>query len=178
MMVRLTVRQHGRVAELVGEATVGRQFEQFDMWWGRAWPSSKHRIDTAMPAIGWRIVEEIMFNHCFDERGFRAKERVRTTDLNALKQIRRTLNARESHPALQQRGAIGLIAEMIPAWRFPAPDASGKLYSPYPVLAMPFVVLAPESRTVQLKQTTLWVEATRPRELPMLDECSHWAFIQ
>lgn len=177
MMVRLTVRQHGRVAELAGEALDGRRFEEFDRWWGKAWPSSKHRVDTAMPAIGWRMVEELMFNHCFDERGFRAKERVRTTDLNALKQIRRTLNARESHPALQQRGAIGLIAEMIPAWRFPAPDASGKCFSPYPVCGMPFVILAPESRTVQLKQTTIWVPANRPRELPMLDEQTHLAWL-
>jgi hypothetical protein len=180
MIVRLTVRQTGRVRDIVA-ATLGEtaKGETFAEWWDRDHSAaSKHRIDTVMPAVAWRMVESIMFDHCFDERGFRAKERVRTTDLNALKSIRRALNARENHPALYQRGAIGMISELIPAWRFPAPDASGKMYSPYPALALPFVVLAPESRVVQTKQTTLWSEASRPRELPLLDEQSHWPFVQ
>jgi hypothetical protein len=153
--------------------------ETYAAWWDRDRSvASKHRVDIVMPASAWRMVESVMFNHCFDDRGFRARERVRSTDINALKSIRRALNVRENHPAMYQRGAIGLISELIPAWRFPAPDASGKRYSPYPVQAMPFVVLAPESRVVQTKQTTIWVEANRPSELPLLAEHNHWAFAQ
>jgi hypothetical protein len=180
MIVRLTVRQAGRVRDLVA-TSFGDNFlgEAFAGWWdGYQSTASKHRVDIVMPASAWRRVEGIMFDHCFDERGFRARERVRSTDINALKSIRRALNVRENHPALYQRGAIGLISELIPAWKFPAPDASGKVYSPYPVQSMPFVVLAPESRTVQTKQTTIWVEAIRPRELPLLYEPGHWVFVQ
>jgi hypothetical protein len=180
VIVRLTVRQTGRVRDLVAEALgESQRCETFLQWWDRdSSMASKHRVDTVMPAMGWRMVEGVMFDHCFDERGFRAKERVRATDINALKSIRRALNVRENHPALFQRGAIGLIPELVPAWKFPSPDASGKMYSPYPVSPLQFVVLAPESRVVQTKQTTLWVEALRPRELPLLDENNHWAFAQ
>jgi hypothetical protein len=176
MIVRLTVHQTRRVAELVA-ASGHRHVDRIGEWWGRdQTPSSKHRVDVVMPAVAWRIVESIMFDHCFDERGFRAKERVRNVDINALKTIRRALNARENHPALFRRGAIGLIPELVPAWKFPAPDASGRAYSPYPVIGMPFVVLAPESRTVATKQSTLWVESPRRREFPLLDECEHMRF--
>jgi len=180
VIIRLTIRQAKRVEELTTEALEGvRRAEPLAEWWGRDQSqASKHRLDVVMPAAGWRIVEDVMFNHCFDERGFRAKERVRSTDINALKSIRRGLNVRENHPALFQRGAIGMISELIPAWKFPAPDASGRLYSPYPLIAAPFVVLVPESRTVNLKPSTLWVEATRPRSMPLLDEAEHWRFTQ
>jgi hypothetical protein len=174
VIVRLTVHQSRRVRALLEAA--GACPATFE-WWDRDCSvASKHRVDIVMPAIGWRSIEGIMFDHCFDERGFRARERVRSTDLNALKTIRRALNAREHHPALFNRGAIGLIAELIPAWRFPAADASGRCYSPYPVDAMDFVVLAPESRTVRTKQSTLWTEALRPIELPLLDPRQHYRF--
>jgi len=179
MIVRLTNRQRDRVGALVIEALndQGRQVP-FAEWWGREmYVASKHRTDVVMPASAWRLIEGVMFDHCFDERGFRARERVRPTDLNALKSIRQALNVRENHPALYQRGAIGMIQELIPAWRFVAPDASGRCYSPYPVPTLPFVVLAPESRTVRTKQTTLWVEANRPSELPLLNEANHLAFV-
>lgn len=177
--MRLTNRQRERVGKLVEDALQGRPAESaFLEWWAREmYVASKHRVDMVMPASGWRLIEGVMFDHCFDERGFRAKERVRSTDLNALKSIRQGLNVRENHPALYQRGAIGLISELIPAWKFLAPDASGRCYSPYPVPTLPFVVLAPESRTVRTKQTTLWVQAKRPSELPLLNEANHWQFV-
>ena len=175
MIVRLTNRQRARVAELFG-AVDDHRLADLDRWWDYD-PSvaSKHRVDTLMPAAAWRMVESILFDHCFNERGFRARERARATDLNALKSIRRTLNTREAHPALSKRGAIGQIPELIPAWKFPKPDASGKAYSPHPVDTMPYVVLAPETRTVSGNVTTLWVEAD-PTRLPsylILDKAEH-----
>ena len=149
-------------------------------WWDRDQSrASKHRVDTLMPAVAWRLVEEVMFGHCFDERGFRAKERVKSTDLNALKSIRRGLNARENHPAMSQRGAIGLVNEVIPAWKL-TPDERQNLapelrYSPYPGLGE-FVVLVPESRTVNTKKATQWVEATRKWDWPICHERAHLAF--
>jgi len=178
VIVRLTNRQRARVAELFG-AVDDPRLVFLDRWWDYDWSvASKHRVDTVMPAAAWRMVEAILFDHCFNERGFRARDRARSTDLNALKAIRRTLNVREGHPALSKRGAIGQIAELIPAWRFPSPDASDKAYSPHPVPTMPYVVLAPETRTVSGNTTTLWVEADRSR-LPgylILDEEQHFLF--
>ena len=176
MIVRLTNRQRGRVGELV-EAADPPQLLAFLEWYGRdCYTASKHRVDLAMPAIAWRLVEHVMFDFCFDGKGFKSRD-VRNTDLNALKSIRRALNAREAHPALTNTGAIGLVGELIPAWRFPTPEASGKEYVPYPAPTMPFVILAPESRTVAGKQTTQWVEAVRPTELPLLDEREHLRFV-
>ena len=177
MIVRLTNRQRGRVGELLETAEPVQLLALLE-WYGRdCQTASKHRVDMAMPAAAWRIVEHVMFDFCFDGRGFKSRH-VRTTDLNALKSVRRALNARESHPALWRIGAVGIIGELIPAWKFPAPDASGMCYTPYPTPTMPFVILAPETRTVAGKQTTLWVEAVRPTELPLLDEREHLRFAQ
>ena len=97
-------------------------------------------------------------------------------DHTAFKSIRRALNVRESHPALSRTGAIGMISELIPAWKFPEPDGSGKFYTPYPTPTMQFVILAPEMRTVAGRKTTQWVEATQPFEYPLLSEGEHLRF--
>ena len=178
MIVRLTNRQRSRVFDLVTKrgGMVGSRLGAFDVWWDRdATIASKHRVDTSMPAAAWRMVEEVLFDHCFNERGFRMRD-VKTTDLNALKAVRRALNVRESHPAMYRRGAIGYINELIPAWRFPGPDGSGRFYTPYPMPDAEFVVLAPETRVVKLQTTTLWVEATRLPERPILCEAEHLKF--
>jgi hypothetical protein len=136
--------------------------------------AAKHRVDVAMPAIAWKRTFETMFDHCFDNRGMRTKG-VRSTDLNATKSIRRALNVRECHPALSRTGAIGMIGELVPAWRLEVPEAS-TFYAPYPRLGLPFVILAPESRQVRNQKVTLWVEAPRAPERPLLSEASHWPF--
>jgi len=178
VIVRLTHRQRARVFALTVEALASDpRLGSFIIWYDFDYSiASKHRVDTVMPAIVWRLVEDKMFDHCFNERGFRAKD-VKTTDLNALKAIRRALNARENHPALSRRGAIGYIAELIPAWKFPSADASGRWYSPYPVPGMEYVVLAPETRVVNLQTTTLWTEATRLPDRALLDPDQHRLFI-
>ena len=178
MIIRLTNRQRARVYELTLHALVSdRRMGDFIDWYDADYSiASKHRVDTVMPAIAWRLVEEAMFDHCFNEKGFRSKD-VKTTDLNALKAIRRALNVRENHPALSRRGAIGYIAELIPSWKFPADDASGKWYSPYPVPGMEFVVLAPETRVVNLQTTTLWTEASRLPDRALLDPAQHLFFL-
>jgi hypothetical protein len=174
VIVRLTCTQARRVAEIVAVSGVGWA-DEFAGWMDREMSTaSKHRVDVMAPAIAWRGAEEVMFDWCFDARGFRRK--VSSVDLRAHKEIRRALNGRENHPALYGRAAIGLIPELIPAWRFPGPDASGKNYAPYPVTAMPFVVLAPEMRQANGQRITMWVEAPRPHERPLLAERSHTAF--
>lgn len=180
MIIRLTVRQAQRVRQIsIDQLTPSGKVPDLLAWWDRDQSkASKHRVDTLMPAAAWSLVEKVMFGHCFDERGFRAKERVRTTDLNALRTIRMALNVRENHPAMHQRGAIGLINEIIPAWKLPAPEPGDPMYSPYPFNPRrKFVVLAPESRTVNLKRVTLWVEAKREWEMPILLEESHLPFV-
>lgn len=177
MRVRLTRRQFERVDELVSHAlrAPNEVSLAFQEWWGRdIAEAAKLRVDVAMPAAGWRVVEAVLFDHCFDERGFRSKE-VRSTDLNAIKAIRRAMNARENHPALYRRGAIGMISEMIPAWRLDK-RADGAAYSPYPIEDTEFVVLAPEFRTVRTKRTTLWVEAPVAGRLHLFDAYEHWRF--
>lgn len=172
MIVRLTGRQRSRVEQRV-ESTGNLALIE---WFGRdCVPSSKHRVDLAMPAIAWRQVEHVMFDFCFDGKGFKSQTS-RAMDHTAFKSIRRALNTRENHPALSQTGAVGMISELIPAWKFPGPDASGQHYTPYPAPNMPFVILAPETRKIGGKQTTMWVEATRPPEYPLLDEREHLRF--
>lgn len=178
MIVRLTFRQVGRVHELTTGRIEARYDDAFQEWWAREmFTASKHRVDMSMPAAAWKLVESVMFDHCFNERGFRSKD-VRNTDLNALKSIRRALNARENHPALSKRGAIGLISEIIPAWKLLSAGPSGRWYSPYPVRGMGFTILAPESTVVRTKQTTLWVEADPGDRLALLDQAEHWRFVQ
>lgn len=179
MIVRTTNRQRERTWSLILQSRPKRRtLEVLDRWWWKDYTqASKHRVDTVMPCIAWQLVEGILFNHCFNERGFRSKD-VKSTDLAALKSIRRSLNVREQHPALYRRGAIGYINELIPAWRLMAPDEQGRHYSPVPVPNGTFAILAPETRTVDLKTTTLWAEvAGRIPVLPILDEREHLLFI-
>lgn len=160
----------------MGHNLVGLKREAFIEWFTRDYSvASKHRVDTAMPAMAWHMVDGVLFEHCYDARGFRSRD-VRNVDLNAMKAVRRALNARESHPALFGIGAVGQIAEMIPAWKFPGPDASGKMYTPYPCRSMPFVVLAPDMTEVGGTPVTVWVELDREWNLPLLDPSEHWRF--
>jgi len=119
-----------------------------------------------------------MFDFCFDERGFRRKHGSQTPQ-TTMRAVRRALNVREQHPALSGLGAVGVQSEMVPAWKFPGPDASGKRYSPYPVPTMPFVVLAPHTVRAPNRTTTTWVEADglagRRR---ILEPAEHHLFVQ
>lgn len=177
MIVRTTNRQRDRIRSLVCQQGSVDRLAAFCEWYERDHSvASKHRVDTAMPAAAWRMVDTVLFEHCYDARGFRTRD-VRSVDLNAMKAVRRALNARETHPALFGIGAMGAIPELIPAWKFPGPDASGRRYTPYPCPTMPFVILAPETSSVQGKEITVWVEAIRPFEYPLLDERQHLRFV-
>lgn len=177
MIVRLTRRQYGRVIEIVlDQMTNERWRDGVAEWWASdVADASKHRVDVAMPAIAWKRVWEVLFDHCFDHRGMRTKG-VRATDLNAAKSIRRALNVREQHPCLSARGAVGFIAEVVPAWRLDVLD-HGFAHSPYPLPGLPFVILCPESRQVRGQKVTQWVESVRAPERPLLDERQHWKFM-
>jgi hypothetical protein len=175
MIVRLTRRQHGRLLELVDDQMSQRWRDGVLEWATRdVVDASSHRVDVAMPAIAWKRVWGVLFDHCFDHRGMRSKG-VRVTDHNAMKAVRRSLNVRESHPALSGVAAIGVISELIPAWRLEPPQG-GYRYSPYPVAGQPFVVLAPTARQIRRQRVTQWVEAPRMPERPILDDREHWRF--
>ena len=177
MIVRLTNRGRERVWQRVLESDTRYKEALSDWWFVDYTVASKHRVDTVMPAIAWKIVEEIMFLHCFDLRGFVARDRAKSSDLTAIKTIRRALNARENHPALSRRGAIGQISELLPVWTID-PDTDS-YYTPYPITGGRFAILAPEIRTVDLKTTTLWVEvAGRVPQLRILDRHEHERFLR
>ena len=175
MIVRLTRRQHKRVLEIV-EDQMSERWRDAVLDWGYqdVTDASAHRVDVAMPAVAWKRVWDLLFDHCYDHRGMRTKG-VKTTDLNAMKSIRRSLNAREVHPALSRTAAIGMVGELVPAWRFDEPQ-HGMLYSPYPVVGAPFVILAPETREMKLQRVTQWVEATRLPQRRLLDPAEHLRF--
>lgn len=178
VIVRTTNRQRERIRTLADERLRGSQRSAFLDWFDLDHSvAARHRVDTAMPAVAWRLVDSILFDHCFDARGFRTRD-VRNVDLNAMKAVRRALNARESHPALYGVGAVGQVAELIPAWKFLAPDDDGRIYSPYPVMGSQFTILAPEMSEVGGRQITVWVRAERAWERPLLDEREHWRFVQ
>ena len=174
MIIRLTRRQHGRVLEIVDDQMPER-WRTGVLEWGSEdiTDAAKHRIDVGMPAIAWKRVWETMFDHCFDNRGMRTKG-VRTTDLNAAKSIRRGLNVREVHPALSRVAAIGMVSELIPAWRLDPGDRT--FYDPYPHAGLPFVVLAPERRSVRGQTVTQWVESRHLPQRRMLDPAEHFRF--
>lgn len=176
MIVRLTHRQHKRVMEIVGDQMTERWRDGVLGWFGRdVQDAATHRVDVSMPAIAWKRVWEVMFDHCFDNRGMRSKG-VRVTDLNAAKAVRRALNARELHPALQGQGAIGFIAEIVPVWVLEGGKA-GFTYTPYPERDLRFVILAPESREVRRQKITAWVPTKLVIERPILDEREHFRFL-
>lgn len=176
MIVRLTRRQYKRVLEVVEPEMKAEEWRKalVEWWYADVSDASKHRVDVAMPAIGWKRVWDVMFDHCFDNRGMRSKG-VRTTDLNATKSIRRALNAREVHPALFGIGAIGMIGELVPAWTLTG-LATEAAYSPYPHVGENFVVLAPESHKVRGQTVTKWVVAPRSPERRLLNPAEHWRF--
>jgi hypothetical protein len=130
-----------------------------------------------MPAIGWKRIEQMVFDHCYDHRGFRNR-RVRDSDLRMLRSMTDAVNIREHHPALMKVGSIGFVAELIPAWKLHGPDDKGRMYSPYPELQSEFVVLAPHWAERSRRQITYWTEEDRAREMPLLDETNHWALCQ
>lgn len=171
MIVRLTKRQLDRVRVHVSHA---ERSERLVEWLSRdVVDASDQRRDVWMPAIGWLRIEQIMFDYCYDARGYRGKN-VRDSDLKALKQMRSAINLREHHPALSMIGAVGLIRELIPAWRLHIPLVDGRSYSPYPSVEGSFVVLVPEMK-INGAQFTYWQEGHRASELPLLDEREHWA---
>lgn len=164
MIVRLTRTQVSRAARLIDD-------ESLLGWLVREHPGEGLRFDVSMPAIGWKRIADTLFDHCYDERGFRARK-VRNADFNALRAIRRALNARETHPALFDMAAVGAVTELIPAWKYMTKGPAA--YSPYPMLFAPFVVLAPVPGLRGTMKVTSWVEAKRPPEYPLLSEPEHW----
>lgn len=184
MNVRLTRSQASRIRQIIAKRPQESErdrsnAEAFNEWFGKdVHAASAGRLDVLMPAVAWLWVERVLFEHCFDHRGFRRRE-TKVTATNALKSVRSALNAREQHPALRQQGAFGFVNELVPAWKFPGPDGSGKLYSPYPVDGMPYVVLGPVALEKERdRRLTMWAEADLGR-LPLwdvLDESEHWRF--
>lgn len=176
MIVRLTNQQVKKVQSVLAPTDLG-ELVRIRGWWGNdVNQASKHRVDIAMPAVAWRAIERVLFDATFTTRGARSAEATSTMS-NALKSTRRALNAREQHPAMSEIGAIGLVSEVIPAWRLPGPDASGKFYVPYPVPGMPFTILAPVTTRVAGKVATQWAEApTLARTVGLLCEAEHTLF--
>jgi hypothetical protein len=174
-MVRLTRRQHERVKVIVESSNMRERWRYGVMEWLErdAVIGGSHRIDVGMPAIAWMRVAEVMFDHCYDARGFRNKT-LRQADLNAMKAIQHGLNVRTVHPALSGVSAIGMIGELIPAWKLFVPTERAS-YSPFPAEGA-FVILAPESTRTGGQAITTWVEAKRAPERPLLDEREHLRF--
>lgn len=169
MIVRLTRHQFKNLRGMIDRSA--------SFWWDSdlTQDASAHRVDVTMPAIGWRQLEQMLFEHCYDERGFK-RRKVRSTFFAADRAIRTALNAREQHPALFGSAAVGRVSEFVPAWKFPGPDVTGKRYSPYPVQSMPFVVLAPMDLSLNGKRATKWVECPNPPGWEILDSCKHLDF--
>ena len=138
-------------------------------------PFVRQPLQHVLPAIAWSRVRDVMFDHCYDQRGFRSKS-VKVSDLNAMKAIQHGVNVRTVHPALSRISAIGMVGELVPAWKLYVPVEGGPTYSPIPAEGV-FVVLAPETSSRHGQKLTTWVEAKRPLERPLLDEAEHRRFM-
>lgn len=174
MIVRLTRQQHkatGLIIERTGQQHLLWTFNR------DVSDASRHRIDVAMPAVAWRLVEEILFDACFDQRGFKNKD-VKTTWMNSVKTVRAAINVRENHPAFTGTAAIGVISEMIPVWSLMAPNSRKHVWSPYPVNGGRFTVLAPTLISVRGAKATKWVASDNSvGRRWLLEESSHLEFV-
>jgi hypothetical protein len=175
MIVRLTRQQHQATSNLI---------ERLGSYPHLLWTfnrdvvgASRHRLDVVMPAIAWRLLEDLMFDTCFDQRGFKNKD-VKTTWMNSLKAIRAAMNVRENHPALSCTAAVGAISELIPVWGMLGPNNRKHVWSPYPVQNGRFTVLAPTLISVRGSKATKWVESpeTVGRRW-VLEEAAHLEFM-
>jgi hypothetical protein len=175
VIVRLTHRQLEIVDKIITRSDVTRPFaDSFGVWLG--WDiqtAPKHRLDVALPAIAWKLIGDALFDYCYDDRGFRTKK-IKVSEINALKAVRRSLNVREAHPGLIGIGAIGMVSEIIPAW-----TTTHAAFSPYPTDGE-FKLLVPTLMKVGSgRQVTKWVPCPDPdayRERPILDEQQHLRF--
>lgn len=176
MIIRLTYLQHQRIQTIVPDWLEGLKLESMRQWLEQdVTAGSKHRVDVMMPAVAWKVLwEEVMFDHCYNNQG-RARDGVRTTDINALRNIRTGLNIREKHPAIHRMGAIGMANEVVPAWK--VMDGSiAYHYTPYPDEGE-FVVLAPETRQLKKQRVTIWTETDKFSPSPLFDPGEHRAFV-
>lgn len=174
MIVRLTRQQHkatGSIIEKTGDHHLLWTFNR------DVSDASRHRIDVVMPAVAWRLLEETLFDACFDQRGFKNKD-VKTTWMNSVKSVRAAMNVRENHPALSGTAAIGVISEMIPVWELMAPSSRKHVWSPYPVEDGRFTVLAPTLISVRGNKATKWVESDDSvGRRWVLEESTHLEFV-
>jgi hypothetical protein len=174
MIVRLTRQQHKATSSLVE-----RYGDEHLLWtFNRdVVEASRHRVDVMMPAVAWRIVEDILFDNCFDARGFKIRD-VKSTWMNSVKAVRAAMNVRENHPALSGTAALGVISEMIPVWELLGPNSRKHVWSPYPVEHGRFTVLAPTLISVRGSKATKWVDSpeTVGRRW-VLEEATHLAFM-
>ena len=178
MIVRLTKRQVEVIDKTVQTSpTTGMWRDAFADWIDKdIQRAPKHRVDVAMPAQAWELVQKALFNRCYNTRGFRTKG-VLVSELNSLKAVQQSLNVRMAHPALNGIAAIGMVSELIPAWL----DPDEGTYSPFPLVGPDaFTILAPV--TVELGQgrkATKWVPTdSRWDDRSVLDEAEHWRFTQ
>lgn len=163
MIVRLTNTQRQRIYETVSTTEMPvERLKAFHRWWEADLQGApRHRVDGAMPAIAWEMVQQIMFDKCYDHRGFRAKT-LKISEHGALKSVTAACNARRSHPALNNLAVIGDQREIVPAWTnhlemSPVPDDTHRNF----VLMMPVRVTMGQGRVA-----TRWAE-TKPEELPV-----------
>lgn len=174
MNVRLTVRQHARLSLIVKAAT-GPRWRLFEPWLAAPQQASKHRVDVVAPAIAWKQIDVIMFDHCFDDVGYRAKTAA-LSEIRAYQAVLRGLSARRNHPALFRQAALDAICEWIPAWTITGNREPR--YSPFPEKdpTSRFVVLAPDLQHRWGRQYVSWVETEPVDDRPLLTEATHLAF--
>jgi len=175
VIVRLTRQQHAATCKMLERG--GHDSHLVWTFSRDIAPASRQRIDVAMPAVAWRVLEELLFDYCFDQRGFHRKE-VKSTVTNTLKAVRTAMNVRENHPALSGTAAMGAISELIPVWERLAPK-NNKVWSPYPISYQRFTILAPTIIMQRGHKLTKWVDSpdTVGRRW-LLTENEHLAFPQ
>jgi hypothetical protein len=117
--------------------------------WREPFQVTATKWELEMPAVGWLRIFEAMERDTLNTRGQNLAKFPRTT-IKARNNIRRALNEREAHPAMQGRGMMGWSSLVLPAW--PKWAGSQNDWSPYPVEGSDMVLLTPR----QMRQFTIW----------------------
>ncbi len=145
---------------------------EFEPWFADAQTASKHRMDVIMPAIGWLVLANRLYELVYTPKGTKDRS-ARPSHVDALRDVVSGLNEHLHAPAFNDASAYGAQTVIYPAWQ-----RGGETHSPLPVEGGRFVLLYPHREGVGAQRTTFWAPGKIPSIMPeWLKESRHLTFL-